>query len=93
MHVFPMINVYLGMTSAKMNFRWVLFTLQIIFGTRRKSLRPCNNSLKCSVSGVRHLLLERRPSVKRPLGKGLWGGTEDQAHRGQYIFLEGYANI
>lgn len=68
--------------------KWIsvgsLFTLQIIFGTRSMQR---NNSLKCSVSGgVRHLL-EGHQSLS------LWGGTKDQARKGQYIFLEGYANI
>ena len=83
MYVFPMINVSVWQAP-----KWIsvgsLFTLQIIFGTRSMQR---NNSLKCSVSGgVRHLL-EGHQSL------GLWGGTKDQARKGQYIFLEGYANI
>ena len=83
MYVFPMINVSVWQAP-----KWIsvgsLFTLQIIFGTRSMQR---NNSLKCSVSGgVRHLL-EGHQSLS------LWGGTKDQARKGQYIFLEGYANI
>ena len=81
MYVLPLINVSVWQAP-----KWIsvgsLFTLQIIFGTQSMQR---NNSLKCSVSGgVRHLLEGHQ---------GLWGGTKDQARKGQYIFLEGYANI